>query len=227
MKLYATGLSTNCRPVLAVLAEAAIPHEVVMLDFAKGEHKTPEMLALNPNGALPILVEPGFVLTESSAILKYVTEKHGSALYPKDLRARARVNERMDWFNTQFAHHCAHDLVYPQLLPTYARGSDEGTKAAIVWGLDKVQRHLAVLEHWLGQSKYVAGDAVTIADIFGASYVSLPRTIGGDLRAFPRVASWLDGIEARPSWAPASAAFTGLAAHLASQGAELVTVRSR
>lgn len=226
MKLYATALSTTCRPVLAVLAEAAISCETVMVDFAKGEHKTKEMLALNPNGAVPILVDEDFVLTESSAILKYVTEKHGSPLYPKELRARARVNERMDWFNTQFAHHCAHDLVYPQLLPSHTRGSDEGTKAAIAWGLDKVKEHLGVLEIWLGASSHVAGDTLSIADFFGASFASLPRTIGGNLAAFPRVTRWLDAIEARPSWGPANVAFAGLAAHLSSQGAQLVTVRS-
>jgi glutathione S-transferase len=131
----------------------------------------------------------------------------------------------MDWFNTQLAHHCAHDLVYPQLLPSHARGSDEATRAAVAWGLDKTTEHLGVLEEWLGASRFAAGDVLTIADFFGASFVGLPRTIGGDLRAFPRVSAWLDAVESRPSWGPASAAFTGLSQHLASQGAKLVTVR--
>lgn len=225
MLLYHTALSISCRPVVAVLADASIPYEAVHVDFAKGEHKTPAMLALNPNGALPILDDDGFVVTESSAILKYVCDKHGSPLYPTDLRVRTRVNERMDWFNTTLASHCAHDLVYPQLLPHHKRSSDEGTKSTIDWGLARTRDHLGVLEHWLGRTRYVAGDDLTIADFFGASFASLPRTIGGDLTTFPKIAGWLDAMEARPSWGPASAAFSSLAAHLASQKAQLVTIR--
>jgi glutathione S-transferase len=225
MKLYHTALSTSCRPVIAFLSDAGIAYDSVPVDFGKGEHKTPAMRALNPNGALPILDDEGFVLTESSAILKYVAEKNGSAMYPKELRPRARVNERMDWFNTHLASHCAHDLVYPQLLPHHKRGSDEATEATVRWGLENTTQHLAVLEQWLGQSKFVAGDTLTIADFFGASFASLPRTIGGNLKSFPKVSAWLDAIESRPSWAPATAAFTGLQQHLASQGAQLVTVR--
>jgi len=226
MKLYMTALSTHCRPVMAFLAEESIAHEAVMLDLAKGESRTPDFLALNPSGAVPVLVDEGFVLTESSAILKYVAEKHGSKLYPTGLRERARVNERMDWFNTGFEHHVAYDLVYPQLLPHHKRSSDEVNAAVIAWGLEKAKGHYAVLEQMLGDAPWLAGASFTIADYFGASFASLTRTIGGDLRAYPRVAAWLDRVEARPSWAPASAAFTGLGQHLASVGAKLVTVRS-
>jgi glutathione S-transferase len=226
MKIYLAMLSTHSRPIAAVLDEAKIGCDRVILDLGKGEARTPEFKAINPNAAVPVLVDDDFVLTEASAILKYVTETHGSQLYPTtSLRARARVNERLDWFNTQFSQNLAEDMIYPQLLPAYARGSDEGTKAAITWGLTRTKVHLAVLDRWLGESAYACGDAITIADFYGASFTALITMAGGDLTAYPNVARWLGAVTSRPSWGPASVAFDGLAAHLAQSGAKLVTVR--
>jgi glutathione S-transferase len=226
MKIYLAMLSTHSRPIAAVLDEAKIPCERVILDLGKGEARTPEFKKINPNAAVPVLVDEDFVLTEASAILKYVTEKHSSTLYPTtSLRTRARVNERLDWFNTQFSQNLAEDMVYPQLLPAYARGSDEGTRAAIAWGLERTKVHLTVLDRWLGESPYACGDAITIADFYGASFVALIPTTGGDLGGYPNVARWLGAVTSRPSWGPASVAFDGLAQHLASSGAKLVSVR--
>ena len=74
---------------------------------------------------VPVLEDGDFRLTESSAILKYLADKFDSPLYPKDLRQRARVNERMDWFNTQLSRDFCFGLVFAQLLPHHKRRSDE------------------------------------------------------------------------------------------------------
>ena len=72
-----------------------------VVDLFTGEHTQPPFEAINPNHLVPVLEDGDFRLTESSAILKYLADKTGSPLYPKDLQQRARVNERMDWVNTQ------------------------------------------------------------------------------------------------------------------------------
>jgi glutathione S-transferase len=79
----------------------------------------------NPKPSDPGLEDGDFRLTESSAILKYLADKIDSPAYPKDLRQRARVNERMDWINTQVCRDFAYGFVYPQIFPTHKRPSDE------------------------------------------------------------------------------------------------------
>src|SRR6185503_15063176 len=101
MKLYYHPASTTCRPLMLFIAESGIPVEMQVVDLFTGEHVQPSYEAINPNKLVPVLEDGDFRLTESSAILKYLGEKSGSPAYPKDLRERARVNERMDWINTQ------------------------------------------------------------------------------------------------------------------------------
>jgi glutathione S-transferase len=125
MKLYYHPASTASRPVLLFAAENDIPLEMQLVDIFKGEHRQPAYTALNPNGLVPLLEDGEFRLTESSAILKYLADKFDSPLYPKGLQQRARVNERMDWFNTQLSRDYCFGLVFAQLLPHHKRRSDE------------------------------------------------------------------------------------------------------
>src|ERR1043165_9877266 len=117
MKLYYHPASTASRPVVLFAAENDITLHLKLIDIFKGEHRLPACTALNANGLVPLLEDGGLRLTESSAILKYLADKVDSPLYPKGLQLRARVNERMDWFNTQLSRDYCFGLVFAQLLP--------------------------------------------------------------------------------------------------------------
>src|SRR5688572_16075460 len=99
MKLYYHPVSTSCRPVMLFASDHELDLEYQLVDLFIGEHRKDHYAALNPSCQVPVLQDDDFFLTESSAILKYLADKVGSPTYPKDLRKRARVNERMDWFN--------------------------------------------------------------------------------------------------------------------------------
>ena len=81
-----------------------------------------------------------FRLTESSAILKYLADKIGSPAYPSDPKRRARIDEMMDWLNTQFYRDWAYNLCYPQLFPHHKRRSDEAHAGAVEWGQQRGRR---------------------------------------------------------------------------------------
>ena len=102
MKLYYHPVSTTSRPVVLFAAESGIELDYQIVDLFTGDQYKPEYSAINPSHQVPVLDDGEFRLTESSAILKYLADKTGSPAYPQDLRKRARVNERMDWFNTGF-----------------------------------------------------------------------------------------------------------------------------
>jgi glutathione S-transferase len=218
MKLYCHPASTTSRPVMLLAAEAGIPIEMQVVDLFTGEHHQPPFEAINPNHLVPVLDDGDFRLTESAAILKYLADKTGSPLYPKELQARARVNERMDWVNTQLCRDLAYGFVYPQIFPLHKRRSDEAQDATLRWGQERAAGWLKVMnDHLLGDSPWLAGPAMTIADLFASSFVALAELTGSDLAAYPKVRAWLERMKALPNWKAVNAVIDGFGASLRGQ----------
>ena len=224
MKLYYHPASTASRPVLLFAAENNLPLEMQLVDIFKGEHRQPAYAAINPNALVPTLEDGNFRLTESSAILKYLADKIDSPQYPKSLEARARVNERMDWFNTQLSRDYCFGLVFAQLLPHHKRRSEEAQAATVQWGQERSKAWLGVLnDHILGPGRnYVCGDAITIADYFGVGLLTLGEVIGCDFAPYPYVQGWVARMKALKSWKSVNAVLDNLTA--AHKGEAFVTV---
>jgi len=212
MKLYMHPVSMTCRPVMLFLAENKVDCEQQMVDLMTGEHYKEPFASLNPNRLVPVLEDGDFRLTESSAILKYLADKIGSPAYPKDLKARAKVNEMMDWLNTNFYRDWGYGLAYPQLFPHHKRRSDEAHDGAIEWGMNNAKTWLQILnDHWIGpNNQYLVGNQVTIADYFGAGLVTLGELIRCDLSKYPNVERWLNNMKKLPNWGKVNEVFYGL-----------------
>jgi len=212
MKLYMHPVSMTCRPVMLFLAENKVDCDQQVVDLMTGEHYKEAYTSINPNRLVPLLDDDGFRLTESSAILKYLADKIGSPAYPKDLKARAKVNEMMDWLNTNFYRDWGYGLAYPQLFPHHKRRSDEAHEGAIEWGKKNAQTWLQILnDHWIGpNNQYLCGDQITIADYFGAGIVTLGELIRCDLSKYPNVERWLDNMKKLPNWDKVNEVFYGL-----------------
>lgn len=216
MKLYHHPASTTSRPLMVLIAEHGLPVEMQVVDLFTGEHLGDNYAALNPSRLVPTLQDGDFLLTESSAILKYLADRFELPVYPRELKARARVNERMDWVNTQLSRDLAYGTVYAQIFPHHKRPGDEVQRATVAWGRERAAGWLQVLDSDLigpGRS-CLCGDQVTIADHFGAAFVHLAEVVGSDLGRYPNVTRWLGRMKERPSWAPAYAAIEGFAAQL-------------
>ncbi len=199
MKLHHDPVSTTSRATLMLIEEIGLSMDTAIVDLFRGEHQAPDFLALNPNGAVPVLEDGDFVLTEGSAILKYLAE--GSAFYPATPKVRARINQAMDWFNTGLYRDFGYGLVYAQTLPDY-RYEDAAVQAATLHRAEiRARRWLEILDrHWLAGGAYLCGAAPTIADLMGAVYVTLGDWIAYDLSPYPNVVRWLHAVRARPSW---------------------------
>jgi len=214
MKLYMHPVSMTSRPVRLFVAENNIAMDEQVVDLFTGEHMQPAYAAINPSSMVPMLEDGDLRLTESSAILKYLADKVGSPAYPKDLKQRAKVNEVMDWLNTNFYREWAYNLCYPQLFPHLKRRSDEAQSATLEHGKANAQRWMKVLnDHWIGpNNNYLVGNQITIADYFGACLVTLGEVIGVDFSAYPNVKRWLDNVKKLPSWSKVNEVFNGLVA---------------
>ncbi len=216
MKIHYHPASTTSRPLMLFCAENGIEVEFQLVDLFTGEHYQPRFEAINPNHLVPVLDDDGFLLTESSTILKYLADKTGSAAYPSDLHQRARINERMDWINTQLCRDLAYGLVYPQIFPNHKRADDAVQAATLAWAKERVQAWMKVLnDNLIGpRNAYLCGDQMTIADYFGAPFVALNDAIGSDLSHYPNVERWLNNMKALKSWGTVNGVFAGFAASL-------------
>jgi glutathione S-transferase len=211
MKLYMHPVSTTCRPVMQFIADNKIDLEQQVVDILKGEHYGEAYTRLNPNRLIPMLEDGDLRLTESATILRYLAEKTGSPAYPRDLRQRARVDEMLDWFNSNFYRDWGYGLVYPQVFPHLKRPDAGAQQATVAWGRDKAKIWLQVLnDHWLGPSKtYLCGADITIADYFGTALVTAGELIHCDVKPYANVTRWLAAMKARPSYGEVYKAFNG------------------
>jgi glutathione S-transferase len=224
MKLYMHPVSMTSRPVRLLIAENGLDVDEQMVDLMAGEHYQEPYASLNPNRMVPMLEDGDLRLTESSAILKYLADKFNLPSYPKDLRQRAKVNEMMDWFNTNFYRDFGYGLAYPQLFPHHRRPDDAVQAATIAWGKERAQNWLKVLnDHWLGAGRpYLCGDQITIADYFGACLITLGEIIRCDFSAYPNVARWLANMKRLPSWPKVNEALYGFAEAVKDQKFETI-----
>ena len=213
MKLYMHPVSMTSRPVRLFIAESGIDVEEQLVDLMAGEHYEEPFTAINPNRLVPVLEDGDFRLTESSAILKYLADKIDSPAYPKGLRERAKVNEMMDWFNTDFYRDYAYGWIYPQLFPHHRRPTEDVHLATIAWGKERAKGWLRILnDHWLGEGKrYLCSERITIADHFGVCLLTLGEVIRCDFSAYPNIQRWLAEMKRLPSWPKVNEALYGFA----------------
>jgi glutathione S-transferase len=217
MKLYCDPISTTSRPVMMFAAEHGLALEHEHVDLLGEENRSAAYLAINPNGIVPFLVDGDFSLGESTAILRYLAQKVGSPAYPADLRARAKVDEALDWFSTNFHTYFCLFAVYPNfgvphgLDPFIAQG-------VIAYGETQAPRWLELLDrHMLGGQPFVCGDQISLADYLGASFVTLGEAAAYDFGPYPNIQAWIARMKARPAWDAVYAGFNGLVSALRSQ----------
>jgi glutathione S-transferase len=177
------------------------------VDLLTGEQLSPAFLAINPNGAVPVLDDGPFRLTEASAILKYLAEVARSPAYPKGLRPRARVNAVMDWVNTGLYRTFGYGFCYPQVLDGL-RWPDPNTQSQVLArGREGARRLLGVMNEELlgGRWPWLCGDRISIADYYASGILSLGELIGCSFAEWPRVQGWYRQMQALPNWKSANA----------------------
>jgi glutathione S-transferase len=195
--LYSMQRSGNSYKVRLALAQLGIPYRMVEVDILKGESRTPEFLAKNPSGQVPLLeVAPGRYLAESNAILWYLAG--GSPLAPEDRIDRA---EAMQWMF--FEQHS----LEPNLGAAYfwlglVKGGRELQQHAFEDWMEEGYRSLGVMENHLKHHRFFAAERYTIADIALYAYTHLAHLCDFDLTTFPAIRGWLARVAAEPRHVP-------------------------
>lgn len=209
MKLYFHPASTTSRIVTLFAAEEGISLQPEVVDILSGAHLSGAYPSVNPKRLVPSLDDDGFVLTESASILRYLANKTGSATYPAEPQARARVDEMIDYLNSDFYRDWGYNLIYPQLFPNCKRESEAVQEGTVRWGQARVRVGLAYLDSVLAQRTWLAGEQRSIADYFGAGMLSAGELIRVDLSGYPNLQRWYESMRALPSWPKVSEALEG------------------
>ena len=174
-------------------AEIGFDYELVNTDFLE-QSKTPEYLAINPNGKVPAIEDDGFVLFESLAINLYLVKKHKSSLSPRDLQEEARITQWSVWALTELEESLI-VLVLRSSEVAFLPPDEEIENAA----REKLKRPMAVLNDHLQDKSWLAAERFTLADQYVASVMTLMRYSGFDLSQYA-VNTWLDSCLARPAY---------------------------
>ncbi|XP_064549870.1 glutathione S-transferase 1-1-like [Drosophila montana] len=193
MDFYYSPGSAPCRSVLMTAAAVGVKLNKKLLNTGEQEQLKPEFLKLNPQHTIPTLVDNGFSIWESRAILAYLVEKYGKddSLYPKDPQQRALVNQRL-YFDMGVLYQAFADYYYPQF---------RFNKPADPENFKKVESAFALLNTFLEGQQYVAGKRLTIADISILASVSTVVTVGFSLSSYPNVAKWYEHVQkVTPGW---------------------------
>jgi glutathione S-transferase len=191
--LYSMQRLGNAYKVRLAFAQLQIPYRLVEVDILRGESRTPDFLAKNPNGQVPLLeVAPGRYIAESNAILWYVAG--GSALAAKDRIARAEVLEWLFFEKRSLEPNIGAAYFWMALV----KGGRELQQHELDDWLDEGHRALQVMENHLQDHRYFAADRYTIADIALYAHTHLAHSCGFDLTAFPAVRAWLDRATKQP-----------------------------
>jgi glutathione S-transferase len=196
MRLYAMSGSGNCWKAATLMQQLGIGFEWIEVDILRGASRTPEFLARNPNGKVPLLeLAPGRYLAESNAMLCYLAD--GTPLFPDERYARAKV---LEWlFFEQYSHepYIATVRFWVKFL-----GKGQEWREKIAGAMEKGAAALAVMEHRLRDHAFLAGDAYTIADIALFAYTHVADEGGYDLVRFPAVQAWIERVSAQPRLVP-------------------------
>ncbi|TFK27958.1 glutathione S-transferase [Coprinopsis marcescibilis] len=214
LTLYGNANSTCTKRVANVLHYKQVPFEFVSIDFAKGEHKSPEFLKKQPFGQVPYVDDDGFIIYESRAIARYIAEKYagqGRELIPKDLKKKALFEQAASVEGSNFDPY-ASGIVYEKIFKGFhgQQTNEETVKAHT----EKLEAKLAVYDSILANQKYLAGDELTLADLFHLPYGALlPASGNNSIDKFPNVKRWWDDLTSQPSWKAIAGGVSSVAAY--------------
>jgi len=203
MKLYHFPLSGHAHRARLFLSLLNVKAEIIDLDLANGEHKTPEFLKLNPFGQVPVLVDGDVIVNDSNAILVYVATKLGRKDWmPDDLASVAKIQK---WLSVA-AGEISYGPCAARLITVF--GADFRADEVI----GRAYRILGLINAELENHRFIIGNTPTIADVALYSYIAGAPEGNVDLTPYAEVRHWLARIEALPGFVALPKTAIGLAA---------------
>ncbi len=196
LKIYGDSKSGNCYKIQLLCAEMGVDYDWQEVDILAGDTRTPQFLAMNANGKIPLLALPdGRHLPESNAILFYLAD--GSEFFAGDAYTRAEILQWM--FFEQYSHEP--NIATSRFIIKYL-GNPPDRQASLEEKQAGGHKALEIMEQQLQRHPFVTGDNYNIADIALFAYTHVADEGGFSLAAYPAIREWIAGIKGRPNYVP-------------------------
>ena len=194
IKLYCFGESGNAYKVALALTMADMEWQPEFVDFFNGAARTPEFRAINVMGEVPVLVDGDTTLTQSGVMLDYISSKSGK-LGGRSAAERREVLRWLFWDNHKLSGAIGTTRYLMNFVPEAKRPAE-----VIAYNLARLEAAYKVLDDHLTQRKWVAGEAMTVADLSCCGYLFYPEPFGFARKDWPHIDAWLGRISAVPGW---------------------------
>ena len=195
--LYGSPISFFVNKVRYVLNALEIDYDFQQLNLMAGEHKKADYLEKHPAGKIPCIQDGDLNLFESNAIIKYYSDLHNSSFYPKDLKARAKVDQWMDFSSIHISGgmtRVAFNTLFAPIMP--------GTKVdeeSLRCGREFLAKYLPIVDEQLAKSKYLAADEITVADFNLIATLDPAEAAQIDLSQYANITKWRNELM-KESW---------------------------
>ena len=198
IKVLGRNTSSNVQVVLWTLAELGVPYEREDRGHIHGGVDTPEYLAMNPNGLVPVLVDEGVAVFESCAIARYLASRYGDGgpFWPRDPLARAEVDKWAEWAKTTWAPSVMNAIFYP-LVRTSPKDRDVDAMAR---DMTKLLGQADLIEAQLGKGPFICGENFTLADIIAGHILYRYFTVPWERPDLPNLKAYYERLQERPAY---------------------------
>ena len=195
LTIYGSDLSSPAIKVRLTASYLGIDYKWQVVNLKEGEQKQEWFLKINPVGKIPAIDDDGFHLFESTAICKYLADKHNSSIYPKDLKQHAEVDQWIDFIALHLGVHLS-SLAYNRIFaPRLGRPVNEPGLAEATKFLDM---YVPIIENRLAQHKYVINGNLSLADIVLFSILEPAELSQFDVAKYPKLNSWRNELKRQP-----------------------------
>uniref|UniRef100_H2Z453 Glutathione transferase n=1 Tax=Ciona savignyi TaxID=51511 RepID=H2Z453_CIOSA len=191
LKVFLDYMSQPCRAIDMFMNMSNIPFKVKQIALRRGEHKQESFLKLHPLGQVPVLQDGDFVLTESIAMVRYLSSIHTGTrtLYPTDVKQRAKIDEYLEW------QHLQTRFISASLFQIEDLKLRVGNLKRAVEAVDDMLSKFEMM--FLKDNDFVVGNTLTVADLFALCELIQPTRIGRDIFVgHPRARAWFERAKA-------------------------------
>ncbi|VAX35753.1 hypothetical protein MNBD_UNCLBAC01-210 [hydrothermal vent metagenome] len=192
VEIYGNDLSLFSNKVKLAANAIGTEYEFKNLDFQAGDLGKPEFLAINPVGKMPALKDGEFTLFESTSMIKYLADKQKSELYPQELQARYTVDKWLEFVSIHIGASVTKVLFNKKFAPIMGLPVDERSMED---GINFYKRFLPIVDTQLSQSKYLASDTLSLADITLLAILDPSEVAGHDITPYANVVKWREELK--------------------------------
>jgi glutathione S-transferase len=200
LEVYHYPLCPFSRKLRVVLKEKGIECELFQESFWL---RRKEFLKLNPAGETPVVIkDTKFILSGNNAIFEYLEESYGASLITGTAETKAKIRKLNEWFDNKFYNEVTRYLLNEKIIKTLSKDGAPNSQA-IQAAKKNILYHLDYIAYLRGESRYLAGDTVTLADFAAASQLSVLDFLGDVPWNYnPKAKEWYALIKSRPSFKP-------------------------